>query len=49
MASNALSKIFRVKDLRSRIIFTIGLLIVFRIGAVIPVPGVDPAALSDYL
>lgn len=49
MADNALAKIFRIKDLRSRIIFTIGMLIVFRIGAKIPVPGINPAALKDFL
>jgi len=49
MADNAFAKIFRIKDLRTRILFTIGMLIVFRIGAKIPVPGVDLVALQDYL
>lgn len=49
MANNAFAKIFRVKDLRTRILYTIGLLFVFRIGAMIPLPGIDPAALNDYL
>lgn len=33
-------------ELKSRLLFVIGALIVFRIGATIPVPGVDPVALA---
>ncbi len=32
---------FKIQDLRKKILFTIGLLIVYRIGCAIPVPGVD--------
>jgi len=32
---------FKIQDLRKKIFFTIGLLIVYRIGCAIPVPGVD--------
>jgi preprotein translocase subunit SecY len=41
MATNALVNIFRTQELRKRILFTIFLLIIFRLGAVIPLPGVD--------
>ncbi|MEJ2662652.1 MAG: preprotein translocase subunit SecY [Spirochaetia bacterium] len=41
MATNPLVNIFRTQELRQRIIFTIFLLIIFRLGAVIPLPGVD--------
>ena len=34
-------------ELRSRLLFVIGALVVFRIGAVIPVPGIDPVALAE--
>jgi preprotein translocase subunit SecY len=34
-------------DLKSRLLFLIGALIVFRIGSFIPVPGIDPVALED--
>lgn len=48
MASN-LVNIFRIKELRDRILFTIGILIIYRIGSQIPVPGVDLAALKALL
>ena len=32
---------FKIKDLRKKIFFTLGLLIVYRIGCAIPIPGVD--------
>lgn len=35
-----------VNDLTSRVIFTIGILVVYRIGSFIPVPGIDSHALS---
>jgi len=40
-------KVFRVPDLKRRILFTISMLVVFRIGAHIPVPGIDPKALAN--
>ncbi len=36
-------------ELRSRIIFTIGLLMVYRLGTFIPVPGIDGAALRNFM
>jgi preprotein translocase subunit SecY len=48
MASNPLVDIFRIKDLRDRVLFTVFLLIVFRLGAIIPIPGIDAEALSRY-
>jgi len=46
--SNSLSEIFRIKDLRKKILITLGLLAITRIGTVIPVPGVDPNLLQKY-
>src|SRR5215469_11739892 len=40
--------IFRVKELRERIIFTFAMLVVFRIGAVFPIPGINVRELSRY-
>src|ERR1700693_1959131 len=34
-------------DLKRRLLFLLGALIVFRIGAHIPVPGIDPVVLAD--
>jgi preprotein translocase subunit SecY len=39
---------FRIKDLRKKIFFTLLLLVVSRIGAVIPIPGIDPEVLKLY-
>ena len=34
-------------DLKNRLLFLIGALIVYRIGSFIPVPGIDPVVLDD--
>ncbi len=41
--------IFKVEELRKRIIFTLLMLIVYRIGAHIPTPGINGEALSRFL
>lgn len=38
---------FRLPDLKRRILFTLGVLFVFRLGAHIPTPGVDRAAMAQ--
>lgn len=48
MADNGIANIFRVKDLRQKVLFTLGMLIIFRIGVVIPIPGVNVAELENY-
>ena len=40
---------FRAPDIRRRILVVLGLLIVFRFLAAVPVPGVDPAQLANFL
>ena len=37
---------FRLPDLKRRILFTVGVLFVYRLGAHIPTPGIDPAAMA---
>jgi len=44
--ANPLVDIFRVKELRERILFTIGILVIYRLGTVLPVPGINIAALK---
>ena len=41
--------ISKAKELRSRIFFTLGALVVARIGSYIPMPGIDPAALAQQM
>ena len=44
--ANSLAGIGRLSELKRRLLFVLGALIVFRIGAHIPVPGIDPVALA---
>ncbi len=46
--ANPIIDIFRVKELRDRILFTIGILVIYRLGTILPVPGVNIAALKLY-
>ncbi len=48
MAGNVLFDIFRLKELRERIFFTLIVLFVFRLGAIIPIPGVNLTVLADH-
>ena len=48
MASNlSLAKFGEATELRSRIWFTLGALVIFRLLSFVPLPGVDPVVLSD--
>src|SRR3990167_756662 len=38
--------IFKDRELRNKILFVLGVLVVFRIAASLPIPGVDPARLK---
>ncbi len=50
MASNMSWGAFgKATELRSRILFTLGLLIVYRLGTYIPVPGIDGIALRQFM
>jgi len=44
----AFKDMFKISELRSRILFTLGLIIVYRLGAYVPTPGVDAKALSNF-
>jgi preprotein translocase subunit SecY len=46
--ANPLVGIFRVKELRERVLFTVFLLLIFRFGAVLPVPGINVQALTRF-
>src|ERR1700733_1596113 len=45
---NKLANIFRVPDLRKRVLFTLGLLAVYRIGGHIPTPGINGDRLAQF-
>jgi preprotein translocase subunit SecY len=46
---NTFQNIFKIAELKSRIIFTLALLAVYRIGAHIPTPGINGEELSKFL
>jgi preprotein translocase subunit SecY len=46
MLADSLKNIFAVSDLRKRVLFTLGLLAVYRLGGRIPTPGVNSEALK---
>jgi preprotein translocase subunit SecY len=48
-ANTSWGALARATELRQRIFFTLGLLIVYRIGTFIPVPGIDGQALQDFM
>ena len=45
---SAFGEITRFAELRQRLFFLVGALIVYRIGTFIPVPGIDPVALARF-
>ena len=45
--ADSFGNIFRVPELKKRILFTLALLVVYRIGAHIPTPGINSIALAE--
>nr|WP_069472269.1 preprotein translocase subunit SecY [Candidatus Marithrix sp. Canyon 246] len=45
--ASELGKLGRLTELKQRLLFVLGAIIVFRIGTFIPVPGIDPVALAN--
>ncbi|MBU1164665.1 preprotein translocase subunit SecY [Patescibacteria group bacterium] len=48
MVLQKIIQIWKIKDLRNKIVYIFGMLVIFRIAAHIPVPGVDVSALKDF-
>jgi preprotein translocase subunit SecY len=44
----AVANAFRIPDLRNRILFTLGLLAVYRFGGHVPTPGIDANKLEEF-
>ena len=40
---------FKLPDLRRKLLFTLGILVIYRLAASIPVPGIDQAAFNNLL
>ncbi|RTZ97634.1 MAG: preprotein translocase subunit SecY [Deltaproteobacteria bacterium] len=47
MIGSGFQSLFKIPELKRRILFTLALLAVYRVGVAIPVPGIDSAALAD--
>ncbi|MCQ2607961.1 MAG: preprotein translocase subunit SecY [Bacteroidales bacterium] len=41
-----IKNIFKIQELRSRILFTLGLILIYRLGSFVVLPGVDPSSLD---
>ena len=48
-ANTSWAALGKATDLRNRILFTLGLLVVYRLGTFIPVPGIDGTALQEFM
>ncbi len=46
---NTVQQAMKIGDLRTKLLWTLGLLLIFRLGAYIPVPFIDPSALEKLL
>ena len=46
--ANTLVEMFRMKDIKKKILFTFGILAVTRVGAILPIPGVNPGVVLSY-
>ena len=47
MISKGFGNIFKIPELKRRILYTLALLVVYRIGVHVPVPGIDSVALAE--
>lgn len=48
MVSEGFGNIFKIPELKKRIVYTFALLIVYRIGVHVPTPGIDAVALASF-
>lgn len=45
---NSIKSIFKIPDLKNRILFTLGVLVLYRIGCHVPMPGINASALAEF-
>jgi preprotein translocase subunit SecY len=48
MVGSGFGNIFKIPELKKRLLFTAALLAVYRIGVHVPTPGIDGAALKSF-
>jgi preprotein translocase subunit SecY len=44
---NTLKNIYKIEDLRARILYTLGILLIYRLGSFVTLPGIDPTMLTE--
>ena len=44
----SVKSIFKIPELRTRVLFTLGVLAIYRLGGQVPIPGIDRIALSEF-
>lgn len=44
---NTLRNIYKIEDLRKRILYTLGIIIIYRLGSYVVLPGIDPNMLEQ--
>lgn len=49
MALGALSNIAKIPELRRRLLFSLGMLAVYRVGVYVTVPGADRQAMQEFM
>ena len=42
-----IKNIFKIEELRNRILYTLGLLLIYRFGSFVVIPGINPEALTN--
>ena len=47
--TDTIKNAFRIPDLRKKLLFTFGMMVIYRIGIKIPVPGIDPVAFTALI
>ena len=40
--------IFKIPDLKNRILFTLGIMVLYRVGCHLPMPGINAVALTEF-
>ena len=43
---DTIRNIFKIEELRNRILYTLGLLLIYRLGSFVVLPGINPEALT---
>ena len=42
-----IGNIYKIEDLRNRILYTLGIILIYRLGAFVVLPGIDPSQLTN--